>query len=125
MTGDAFGWRSAWEEIEDDIDFTGVNYYTLPNGDRIYKGDKFWATDSRFMIEITSVMTKIYKGVVGPKGEEGNVCIFYQTDYSEPSLPGHPNYADQPKYKSEDAFAEQIEDGTLVPHKGNGLKRPP
>jgi len=140
----AFGWKSAWETNDphagDVLDERGeFDYYDLPEQDysdeskryrpnRIYPGDRFWFTDDRVMVEIDDVKTKIYQGVVGYQGEEGNDCVFYTPDWTEPQgIPQTREAARAGDWRSEiqfwsvDDFVEMLDEGTLVAHAGNGL----
>ena len=126
----AFNWRSAWDEIaDDDPHFAGREFYELPvehPPHRIYEGDRFWQPDERIIIEVDDVKTKVYRGVVGPKGEEGNDCVFYTPDWEPPENPHRPNhYTDDIHFMPVEDFAERIDEGDLVPHRGNGLPRRP
>jgi hypothetical protein len=126
----AYGWEQAWEEIDDDDPhFAGMEYYPIEDEYgtiRLFEGDQFWNTDQRYIIEITNVKQKIYRGVVGRHGERGGVYIFYETDYEEPTDPNHPtHYTDDIKYMNVDDFVDMLDAGELVPHKGNGLPRRP
>lgn len=126
-----FRWEPAWEEIDDDDPhFAGMEYYPLEDEYgtiRLYEGDRFWQTDQRYTIEVTNVKRKIYRGVVGQQGERGNVCVFYETDYDEPTDPHRRiHYTDDLKYMNVYVFVDMLDADELVPHKGNGLpQRPP
>jgi len=128
----AFGWTSAWETY-DDPEMSDVNYYDLPFGDhrRLHEGDQFWDTDERFLIEVDSVMTKVYRGVVGPQGEIADDNVFFNSDWSRPVSRTNPHRREviqeqkKPDFISVDEFAERIENGRYVPHRGNGPPRPP
>lgn len=134
MSGaDAFGWKSAWDEYDaddgDDPAMHGVKYYNLPTENhphRIYEGDQFWDLDGRHLLEVTSVRTKIYRGVVGGKGEEGNDCVFLEADWTPPRDP-HTRHdpLDDVQFMNVEDFAEQIDEGALIPHRGNGVRAPP
>lgn len=141
----AFGWKSAWVTNDphegDVLDERGeFDYYDLPSEDgkystrphRIYPGDRFWHADERVMVEIDDVKTKIYRGVVGPRGEEGDDSIFYTPDWTKPDLPPQTREAarggdwrSEIQFWSVEDFVEMLEDETLVPHKSNGPPRLP
>lgn len=122
----AFNWKGAMSTIEDDIDFTGMEYYDLPNGQTIHKGDSFWDVERGYQITVTGVKTKVHTGHVGPAGTEADDYVFYEMDWSEPTLPDGPrHYTDDIHWMSVDDFAEKIEDDDLLEHRGNGLYRPP
>ena len=129
----AFGWKPAWDTIgDDDPHFAGLEFYelpmpeTYPTSARIYEGDRFWMPDERHLIEVTDVKTKIYRGVVGPQGEEGNDAVFYDPDWEPPRDPHvQQHYTDDIRFLSVEDFATRIDEGDLVPHRGNGLPRRP
>lgn len=123
MSG-AFNWTNAWETIdEDDEYYGGAKCYTLPNGTTIYPGDRFWRTDDRLIIEVQRVMTKHYRGVVAPKGEEGGDAVFYEPDWEPEPHPARPAHqqVDNIDFITVDSLAEKLDDGDIVPHRGNGL----
>lgn len=137
----AFGWQDAWDTY-DDPEMGGVTKYLLPKPDSfdegerfryrlIHEGDRFWNADERYLITVTAVRTKIYRGVVAPRGEEGDDYVFYETDWNPRrqggmfSKPYHPHRDDEPFCVSAEEFAEMIADETLVPHTGNGITPPP
>lgn len=124
MSRPAFDWTSAWEEIEDDPDFTGVHYYELPTGGIIYEGDKFWDTDCRFLVEVVAVKTQKHKGVIGPKGESGGDYVFFEKDTYSPSGHPHLHYDANPRMSVQE-FADHLASGELVAHTNNGLPRRP
>jgi len=126
----AFGWKPAWDSIEDDDPhFAGKNVYQLPTQYemQIYEGDRFWVTDEHFLIEIEEVKTKIYRGVVGPTGEEGNDAVFFTPDWKPPRDPHtDSHYTDDIHHMDVEKFATRIDESDLSPHRGNGLPpRPP
>jgi len=117
----AFGWRNAWETV-DRMEYGEIQRYELPNGQTIYPGDKFWDTENNYLIEVDDVLTKVYRGVVGGKGEEGNDNVVFETDwepYRPPHQPRH-HTDDWPERASVETFAERLDDGVYLPHKGNG-----
>lgn len=137
----AYGWEDAWDTY-DDPELQGVKKYRLPRPDTLgdtepfrgrtlTEGDRFWNTEERYMITVTDVMTKIYRGVVGPAGEEGDDCVFYETDWNPPKRPGgftesyHPHRDDEPFCMRVEKFAELVADGVLVAHTENGITPPP
>lgn len=129
----AFGWKDAWDEYDehDPSEMYGVEHYSLPAVEdgfqrTIYPGDRFWDTSERYVIEVTSVRTKVYRGVVGPKGEEGNDAVFYDPDWRPPTVPSdpEPNY-EEVHFDSVECFATRIHEGDLVAHRGNGVRLPP
>lgn len=127
----AFGWTSAWDTIEDDPHFEGEKVYRLEDAEhlprRIHPEDTFWDANERHLWEVVAVRTKIYRGVVGPHGEEGLDHVFLEPDWTPPngsSRPGH--YIDGAWFPSVEKFTDAIDDGDLIPHRGNGLgPRPP
>lgn len=137
----AYGWKDAWDTY-DTPELGGVQKYVLPEPDDlpdderfnhrlIHEGDRFWSTEERYLLTITGVRTKIYQGVVGGKGREGDDCVFYETDWSPPKRPGgftesyHPHRDDEPFCMDVGKFAMRVADGELVPHTGNGITPPP
>jgi|APHM01.1.fsa_nt_gi hypothetical protein len=139
--GGAYGWRDAWDTY-DDPELGGVKKYELPRPDLLKaderlpytvlnEGDRFWNADERWMLTVTAVRTKVYQGVVGGQGEEGDDYVFYTTDW-EPrrvpsafSEPHHPHRDDEPFFVSVGGFAELVAEGVFVPHTGNGIDPPP
>jgi len=126
----AYGWKDAWEQIEDEHMYAGTRYYDLHTKslrERIYEGDQFWDSSKRVLIEVDAVKTKIYQGVVQPTGKEGGDFVFYHPDWTPHIPPTYRNYREQlrlqeqPDYCSVDDFIDRIENGELTPHKGNGL----
>lgn len=137
----AFRWREAWDTY-DGVELSGVKKYELPKPDSLgenerfnnrilHEGSRFWHTDERYLLTVTAVRTKIYRGIVGPDGEEGGDAVFYETDWNPPrsggmfTEPYHPHRDDEPFTAAVEEFAEMIADGTLVPHRGNGIRAPP
>lgn len=136
----AFGWRPAWQHYDDD-ELHNVEYYDLPTDEiddgeylpnrRLHNGDRFFDTEERYQITIVDVRTKVYRGVVGPQGKEGNDAVFYETDWNPPrsggmfSKPHHPHRDDEPFVESVDDFVYRLQYDTLIPHRGNGITAPP
>lgn len=136
----AYRWKSAMETY-DDPELHGVEYYPLPDPNteagppsgpqKVIEGDRYFHTEDRYMIEVVGVRTKIYQGVVAPQGEEGEDYVFYTTDWNPPRSrsmfhePHHPHRDDEPFSTDVQEFANAIEDGTLIPHRGNGITLPP
>lgn len=134
----AFGWRSAWTEIEEPVEIAGAKRYELPTerglfggqARHIHPGDRFWNDEERYMIEVSAVKTKIYRGVVGGHGKEGGDSVFYTTDHNPQRRRMHGNthnpYLDaEPFCLPVETFAEMLETNVLIPHRGNGLPTPP
>ncbi len=128
----AYNWRSAWEQVpDDDPHFAGRERYPLYtewSPSYLYEGDRFWDTRERYIIEVNSVQTLIYQGVVGYQGEEGYDAIFYDRDWSEPEDPyrrTETHWTDDVYFYRVSKFTDLLEDDTLVPHRGNGLPRRP
>lgn len=128
----AFGWKDAWDTIDDsDPHFGGSKVYELSQTEshlqRIHPGDTFWDSEENHLWEVTGVRTKVYRGVVGPKGEEGGDCVFLEPDWTpQHSSPNPGRYIDDTWVAPVDVFIERLEDSSLVPHRGNGLPpRPP
>ncbi|QSG06359.1 hypothetical protein [Halapricum desulfuricans] len=127
----AFNWKSAWDQIsDDDPHYGGVNVYRYEkNGMRYtwYPKDRFFDTEQRYIIEIDEIRTKIYKGVVGFEGQEGDDNVFFEPDWKPPKAPHEPHHwSEDVFFVSVDEFAQRIEKGQYIPHRGNGLgPRPP
>lgn len=122
----AFNWTPAWDEYDDDSPWPGLKFYDLPNNLPLYEGDRFFDTEERYIVEVTAVKTKVYKGVVGHVGQEGDDNVFFDTDWSPPRDPTtRHHYTDDINFVSVDEFADRIDDGRLVPHRGNGAPRLP
>lgn len=124
----AFNWRDAWDEVDAEGEpFDGLDCYDLPTDNgrtRIYEGDRFWDAEEHHILTVTDVMTKIYRGVVGPKGEEGNDNVFFERDWTPhrpPHQRSHPS-DDGPFFMSVESFAERLDEGSLVAHRGNGIR---
>jgi len=117
----SFNWKDAWQ-TQDREEYGDIEFYELPNGQRIYPGDTFWDTDENYLIEVADVRTKVYKGVVGFQGEEGNDNVFFDADWEPYRAPHEPTHYtdDWPDWVSVEEFAERLEDGYYVPHRGNG-----
>jgi len=119
-------WEPAMEEIEDDLDFAGLEYYNLPSGDVIYAGDQFWHVEEHYVIEIETVKTKV---LTDPRGNSlgndgGTDHVFYDRDWTPPRDPRAPtHWTDDIHAMAASEFAEQVVAGVLVAHRGNG--RPP
>jgi hypothetical protein len=137
----AYGWTDAWDTY-DDPELSDVKKYVLPEPDDLgederfnarvlHEGTRFWDTEERYLITVVAVKTKVYRGVVGPKGEEGEDNVFYETDWNPPrprgafSEPYHPHRDDEPFCTRATEFAERVATGQLVPHRGNGIRVPP
>jgi hypothetical protein len=72
------------------------------------------------------VQTKVYRGVVGPKGEEGGDSVFFTPDWTPPRDPHTPqHYTDDIHFMSVEEAATNIDEGDLVAHRSNGPPRRP
>lgn len=121
----AYRWLDAWHTIDEELmnPYNGMREYELPNGDKIYPGDRFWMPEESYIIEVDEVRTKVYQGVVAPKGEKGQDCVFYTPDWKPvefyPEQP--PHYTDDIHWMTVSEFAEKLDDEELIAHRGNGL----
>lgn len=137
----AYQWKSAMEN-GDVPELSNVEMYRLPepesdseDGDvrrrTIYKGDRFWDTNNRYLITVETVKTKIYQGIVAGQGKEGGDSVFFSTDHNPPDFSGgftksrNPHTADEPFFMRAEEFAKLVAEGDLVPHNGNGVVVPP
>lgn len=137
----AYGWEDAWD-THDSPELSNVKKYRLPKPDldresgtfpnrTLHEGDRFWDTEERYMITVTDVRTKIYRGTVGPAGERGNDAVFYESDWHPPrprgmfTEPYHPHRDGEPFHTDVWEFAKMLADGRLVSHRGNGIAAPP
>jgi hypothetical protein len=109
------------------MEYKGIEVYELPDGPILVEGDKFWDSEERCIIEITDIKTKVYRGIVGPKGEKGDDHIFYSTDRADMMMEGgrmlDPD-EHNPTFISVDEFSEKLGYGTdsrYTPHSNNGL----
>ncbi len=125
-------WIGAMDEIEDDPDFTGVDYYELSisNPSQIYVGDQFFDVEKQYMIEVSNVKAKARAnprtGDVIRSIEDHPHYIFYDRDWEPMRVPERSHhFTDDIHYIRVDYFEDHIDVGRLVPHKGNGLTRPP
>jgi hypothetical protein len=119
------------DEIEDDPDFEGIEYYELPALDspsKLYSGDRFFHTEGRFLLTINTVKAKIRTDRAGDPldAEDATHYIFYEPNWTPHGDPTQPHHYTEDIHTVKVGNFERDLDGTvLIPNRGNGLPRRP